>query len=110
MPSVEYKKLIGVGQICGDYCAWHETSIYCEYIYGHPNTLGDNMGEKVCEELDIELEDLKRITDSEKIKKIDTIVKQAVKDCDGDYCDMEDQTFLCLISDGNIIETYLEVR
>ena len=100
----EYKELQGVKRICGDYAAWHEIGVYCEYIFGIPSTLGD-IGESICEEMEIDWDNL----DSVDPVELDKAVRKIVQEHDSDYCDIEIDTILCKFTDGKLVQTYLSI-
>jgi len=98
---VEYKKVRIVGRMCGDYAAFHEASIYCEYVFGHKETLSD-IGEKVCEELELEWEEVEKLP----LKALEAVIEKIVKEDNGDYCDTEIQNVLAKFEDGKFVEAY----
>jgi len=100
----EYKELQGVKRICGDYAAWHEIGTYCEYVFGHRETLGE-IGENLCETLNVDWEDLDELS----LEALENGIKKMVQDSDGDYCDIEIGTVLCKMENGKILKTYMEL-
>jgi len=101
---VEYKELQAVVRICGDYAAWHEIGIYCEYVFGYRDTL-DDIGKAVCEKLDIDWDELENI----ELSDLEAHIHGIVQEDEGDYCDIEIKTVLCKIKDGEIVGTYLSI-
>jgi len=100
----EYKELQGVVKICGDYAAWHEISMYCEYVFGHRETLRD-LDELVCEKLEIDLSELKDV----ELGQLEAAIREVVKEDKCDYCDIEIDTILCKFEHGKLVRTYLSI-
>ena len=95
----------GVMRMCGDYCAWHEASIYCEWIFGDEYGYEGDLSESICESNDIEWEDYEKLSKSEK----DVLATSTVEKYDGDYCDYDISSMVVEIQDGEILNKYMSV-
>jgi len=81
---------------CGDYVAFHEMSLYTEYVFG--TTQNTDIFENIidCDEVSEEVKTLiSKIWDGnveitkEQQKELDSLVENFIKNYDGEYCDYE---------------------
>ena len=105
MSQSKFITVKGVLRICGDYCAWHEASVYCEWIFGTKYNYQGDLTEAICEKNDLSWDDYKLLT----IPEQDTLAEKVVESDDGDYCDMEVFDILVEVSDGKIINKFMKV-
>ncbi len=94
----DYKTVQGIVRICGDYCAWHETSLVVDYIFGdHPI------------QYDI-FESIRDFNSDNKPKdELDEAARKYVENYNGDYCDYGIRTILLEYEDGNITNKWIAI-
>ena len=107
MKKKEFEEVEAVVSICGDYCAWHETSIRIQYLFGDfPIDLDMISTLENSEEIEFDYEEFKNSKKNSK-KHLDKKVQKFIDNYDGDYCDYEIQTILVKFKDGSIIQKYI---
>ena len=105
MNKSTFKRVRGVKRMCGSYASWDEIGTYCDWIFGEYFIGGDFL-EELEEELEIPIEELKKMEKD----KLDSIIKDYVKDYSDDYCDIQIDWILIELNDKNeIIKTYIEI-
>jgi uncharacterized protein YheU (UPF0270 family) len=81
---------------CGDYVAFHEMSLYVEYVYGECSNM--DIFENITECSNISEEDKKLVLDiwnenkiptADEQKTLDNMVDKFLENYEGDYCDYE---------------------
>jgi hypothetical protein len=92
--SKEIEEVTVVLRACGDYVAFHEMSLYVEYVFGSveyseilENVIDDgNTPEEICKLIEEIWEDKKDISTEEQ-QILDDLVEKFVSNYEGDYCD-----------------------
>jgi hypothetical protein len=105
MKNREFKEMEAVVSICGDYCAWHEASVYVDYIFGY-SKYPESFEDEFCERLGIKHEDINKINDETR----DNIYREIIEESEySDYCDYEIRKVICEFRENKIINTYMQI-
>jgi len=101
-----FVKAKGIRRICGDYCAWHEASIYVEYVFGDLFFIGDEAYDYLIEKLELDWSDDDILEKQDKVL-LDKLVKEYMEDFERENCDKEIADCVVEVNDnGKVLEVY----
>jgi len=106
----KFREVRAVVSICGDYCAWHESDISSEYIFGDEFSIHSDFIDSMEEDEDFDFKYSKFNKKKNNTKKdLDNIVEDYIDNYSGDYCDYEIKTILLKMKGDGIVQEYLQI-